>query len=118
MLVDGFTVFGGWPGLPSDYPVDYLIAGLERYKVTHACTLSSKGIFLDASAGNQETWAACQQDKRLIPIGVADPRLDGVEQVEACHQQGFKLMALFPTAQDWSFSNLTVRAMLEQLARV
>lgn len=116
MLVDGFTVFGSWPGLPSDYSIEHLISGLERYKVTNACTLSSKGIFLDAAAGNLETWSACQQDLRLIPIGVADPRLGGVEQVEYCREKGFKLMALFPTSQGWSFGNVTVRAILERLA--
>jgi len=116
MLVDGFTVFGSWPGLTSDYPVENLINGLERFKVTHACTLSSKGIFLDAAIGNQETWEACKQDKRLIPIGVADPRLGGVEQVDYCAQQGFKIMALFPTSQNWSFANITVRAILERMA--
>lgn len=116
MLVDGFTVFGSWPGLPYDYPVDNLLSGLERYRVNKACTLSSKGIFLDAAAGNKETWNACQQDKRLIPIGVADPRLAGVEQVDYCKQLGFKMMALFPASQGWSFSNVTTRAILTRIS--
>lgn len=116
MLIDGFTVFGSWPGLPDDYPVESLTSGLERFKVSQACTLSSKGIFLDAAAGNEETWRACQHDKRLIPIGVADPRLSGVQQVDYCKQQGFKLMALFPASQGWTFTNVAARAILHRLA--
>jgi len=116
MLVDAFTVFGNWPGLTRDYPVDDLISGMERFKVGRACTLSSTGIFLDAATGNQETWAACKQDTRLIPIGVADPRVRGVEQVDYCKQQGFRAMALFPSSQGWSFSNNSAKLILRRLA--
>ncbi len=47
---------------------------------------------------------------------MADPRLGGVEQVDYCKQQGFKIMALFPASQGWSFANITARAILERIA--
>lgn len=116
MLFDAFTIFGSWPGLPNDYPVEQLISGLEQYKVDRACTLSANSIFLDAEAGNRLTWAASRQDQRLIPIGTADPRVNGVEQVEQCAQQGFKILALFPVSQGWSFANMQAKAVLRRAA--
>jgi len=116
MVIDGFTVIGGWPGLPDDHPVEQLIEGLDRYKLNYACAVSANSIFLDARGGNQATLAACRQDKRLIPIGVADPRVNGAEQVEACVQQGVRLMALFPASQGWSFSTLLAKSTLQRLA--
>ncbi|MHB9130947.1 MAG: amidohydrolase family protein [Armatimonadota bacterium] len=115
MLIDSFTLFGSWPGLPYDHPIEHLISGLEHHKLDRACTLSTKGIFFDAAAGNQETWTVCQQDARLIPIGVADPRVGGEEQVRYCQSQGFKVMAMFPGTQGWSVSNVMTRRMLRFL---
>lgn len=115
MLIDGFTVFGTWPGLHQSHPVDDLLAGLQRHKLERACTLSSTGIFLDAATGNTATLAACQADPRLIPIGTADPRVGGLEQVEQCKAQGFRLMALFPAMQGWSIAGLGAKALLRRI---
>ena len=60
MLIDGFTLFGSWPGLPYDHPVEELVAGLGRFKLDRACTLSSQGIFFDAAAGNEDDGAGVQ----------------------------------------------------------
>ncbi len=115
MLIDGFTVFGSWPGLHQSHPVDDLLAGLQRHKLERACTLSSTGIFLDASTGNAATLAACQADPRLIPIGVADPRVGGLELVDQFQAQGFRLMALFPNTQGWSIDGLQAKALLRRI---
>jgi predicted TIM-barrel fold metal-dependent hydrolase len=115
MLIDGFTLFGSWPGLPFDHPVEHLIHGLAKYRLDRACVLSTTGIFLDAAAGNAATAAAAQQDARLIPIGVADPRLNGREQVDYCKAQGFNIMALFPHSQGWALRNLPALGVLERL---
>ena len=116
MIIDGFTLFGSWPGLPYEHTVDELISGLERFKVDRACTLSSQGIFFDAAAGNHTTAAICRQNAHLLPIGVADPRMDGVEAVDFCKAQGFRLMALFPASQGWSLRSLTAGAVLRRMA--
>jgi len=116
MLIDGFTLFGSWPGLPYDHPVDHLISGLERFHLDRACTMASKGIFFDAMAGNEATLAACQQDSHLIPIGTADPRNGGIEHVEYCKAHGFKLIALFPDSQGWSPSSISARMVLRRIA--
>lgn len=116
MLIDGFTVFGSWPGLPYDHPVEDLISGLERFKVQRACTLSSKGIYLDANTGNETTLEACKLDARLIPIGVADPRVGGIEQVDYCKQHEFRAMALFPATQGWSLSSVGARLLMRRIA--
>lgn len=118
MTIDGFTLFGSWPGLPYDHPVEHLMSGLERFRMERACTLSSKGIFFDAMTGNEATWAACQQDARLIPIGTADPRNNGLDHVDYCKQRGFKLMALFPVTQGWSFESITARMVLRRIADI
>jgi predicted TIM-barrel fold metal-dependent hydrolase len=115
MVIDGFTIFGSWPGQPEDHPVDQLIEGLERFKLDRACSLCADSIYLDAGAGNEATFAACQRDPRLIPIGTADPRVNGVAQVEGCRQRGFKLMALFPESQGWSLDSLTAREVIRQI---
>ncbi len=115
MVIDGFTLFGSWPGLPYDHSVETLVRGLERYKVGKACALSSKGIFFDAAAGNETTWSACQEDPRLVPIGVTDPRCNGEEQVDYCQRTGFKLMAMFPDSQGWTLQSLSVNRVLRKI---
>lgn len=112
MVIDGFTIFGSWPGQPKDHPVQELVEGLERHKLDRACTLSANGIYLDAGSGNDATWEACQADQRLVPIGTADPRIGGEEQVEKCRARGMKLLALFPDSQGWSLDSITARAVL------
>jgi predicted TIM-barrel fold metal-dependent hydrolase len=114
MVIDGFTVFGSWPGQPEDHPADELVEGLERYKLDRACTLSADSIFLDARMGNDATWEACQRDNRLVPIGAADPRIGGVEQVLECRERGIRLLALFPNSQGWTFDSVTAKAVLTQ----
>ena len=116
MVIDGFTVIGSWPGLPDEHPVEELVEGLKRHKLDYACALSANSIFLDARGGNLATLTACRQDKRLIPIGVADPRVDGAQQVDACVENGFKLMALFPASQGWSFATILAKSTLQRLA--
>ena len=116
MVIDGFTLFGSWPGLPYDHQVDELVNGLDRFKLDRACALSTQGIFFDAMVGNQTTWEICQQNPRLIPIGVADPRLGGEQQVEYCVGKGFKLMAVFPRAQGWPLSSLAAQTVLRRIA--
>jgi len=116
MVIDGFTVFGSWPGQPEDHPVEQLIEGLERYKLDRACTLSADSIFLDAQLGNDATWEACRSDQRLVPIGTADPRIGGEAQVQACRERGIKLLALFPNSQDWTLDSVTAKAILAQAA--
>jgi predicted TIM-barrel fold metal-dependent hydrolase len=114
MVIDGFTIFGSWPGQPVDHPIEQLIEGLERYKLDRACTLSAHSIFLDARLGNDATWEACRCDPRLVPIGSADPRIGGVEQVLACRERGVKVIALFPDSQHWTLDSVTAKAVLKQ----
>ena len=102
--------------MPYDHPLEELINGLQQHKLDRACVLSSNSIFLDANAGNEATAAACRQDARLAPIGVADPRVDGLAQVEFCRRQGFRLIALFPATQGWSLSNLPAQAVLRGIS--
>lgn len=116
MLIDGFTVFGTWPGLHASHPVDELIEGITKYKLERACTMSSSAIFLDAALGNDATAAACKQDARLIPIGVADPRIDGIAQVDRCKASGFRMVALFPASQGWSLGNIVAKQVIDHIA--
>ncbi|HEY3415678.1 MAG TPA: amidohydrolase family protein [Armatimonadota bacterium] len=116
MLIDGFTLFGSWPGLPYDHPIDHLLNGLNRNKIDRACTLATQGIFFDDASGNETTWTVCQQDPRLVPIGIADPRDGGLDQVDLCKERGFKLMALFPAAQEWSIRSIVARRLFRLLS--
>ena len=116
MIIDGFTIFGSWPGQPEDHPVEQLVEGLERYKLDRACTLCANSIFLDAGLGNEATFTACQSDPRLIPIGTADPRVGDEGQASACRERGFKLMALFPNSQGWPLDSVTAQAIIRQIA--
>lgn len=118
MLIDAFTVFGTWPGLHQSHPVDDLLSGVQRFKLDRACALSSTGIFLDAATGNDDTLAACKQNPRLIPIGTADPRVGGLEQVNRCKEQGFRLVALFPTMQGWTITGIQAKALLRRIAEL
>jgi predicted TIM-barrel fold metal-dependent hydrolase len=115
MIIDGFTLFGSWPSFSYDHPIENLIGGLDRFKLNHVCALSSTGIFLDAASGNAATLAACQRDPRLVPIGVADPRVNGLEQVDFCVERGVRVMALFPETQGWSCDDLAARLVLQRI---
>lgn len=115
MFIDGFTLFGSWPGMPYDHQVEELVSGLERFKLERACTLSSKGIFFDAAAGNATTWEVCQQNPRLVPIGVVDPRIDGLAQVDFCKETGFRILSLYPVSQEWALSGASARNVLKRI---
>lgn len=116
MIIDGFTLFGSWPGLPYEHSAEELISGLERFKIDRACTLSSQSIFFHADDGNKTTRQVCASSPRLVPIGVADPRVAGIAQLEYCRENKFGLMALFPDTQQWSLDNIVLEPLLKAIS--
>lgn len=116
MIIDGFTLFGSWPGLPYEHSAEELISGLERFKIDRACTISSQSIFFHADDGNRTTQQVCENSTRLVAIGAADPRVDGIAQLEYCREHKFRMMALFPNTQQWSLDNITIKPLLKAIS--
>jgi predicted TIM-barrel fold metal-dependent hydrolase len=116
MIIDGFTLYGSWPGYNEYHPISKIIEAVEKFKLDYACALSSQGIFVDALTGNTNTINDCKTDPRLIPIGTADPRNNGIENIEFCQQNKIRLMALFPNTQGWQPTTLSARSLIEKIS--
>ncbi len=116
MIIDGFTLYGSWPGYNEYHPISKIIEAVDKFKIDFACAISSQGIFVDALTGNKNTLNDCSTDKRLIPIGTADPRYSGIENVDFCQQYNIKLMALFPNTQSWLPTTLSARNLIEKIS--
>jgi predicted TIM-barrel fold metal-dependent hydrolase len=116
MIIDGFTLYGSWPGYNEYHPITKIIEAVDKFKIDYACAISSQGIFVDALTGNTNTINDCATDSRLIPIGTADPRCNGLENVDFCIQNKMKLMALFPNTQGWIPTTLSARNLIEKIS--
>ncbi len=116
MIIDSFTLYGSWPGYNEYHPISKIIEAVDKFKIDYACAISSQGIFVDAMTGNANTINDCMSDSRLIPIGTADPRYSGLENVDFCQKNNVKLMALFPYTQKWLPTTLSARNLLEKIS--
>ena len=117
-VIDANTLFGFWTTRPVDVSLQSLLTVLDKHQVDRACTISTKGLFSDHHEGNDQTWQAAQQDKRLIPVATVDPgRYLGVaEEIRERAAQGFPLFALFPESQEWSAGSACLTPVVAALA--
>jgi len=116
---DVFTVFGFWTSRPVDVSLEALCAILDKQAVARAATLATVGIFVDSRRGNDLTWQAAQDDARLVPIGVVDPRggTRCIEELAERAEQGFQIFALFPETQGWSLDHACLAEALRLAAK-
>jgi len=117
-IADINTIFGFWPRRRADTSLGRLKALMERHGVVKAATLSSTAIFYDYRQGNEETLSACQEDGRLVPVAVLDPReyLHCGKEAERMLERGVKFFRLFPDLQGWPLDFRPFEEILEALS--
>lgn len=92
------TVFGPVPPRGAETGLPRLLELLKRDGVAGAATLSTRGLYHSASAGNRETLDVCRKaTMELLPVAVLDPRQPEVMQTLG----GARMLCLMPFAQRW-----------------
>ena len=100
MIIDINAYCGNWPY----YPIrvrsnEALVSLLDKFNIDQAAITSTKGIFVAAAAGNEDTAAmVAQSPSRLLAFATVTPTDDkpAVEQLRRCAAQGMKGLRLFP----------------------
>jgi len=117
-IIDINTRFGPIPTAPSDWLLDELVAMMQAHHVAAACTLSTVGMLLDATAGNAATRAACLENRRLLPVATLNPLHYFREEspIPRLVADGFRMVRFFPALQGWSGHFAPFLAACEELA--
>ena len=74
MIIDAFTLAGGYPLRPVKVGIDALRAAMDRNGVDMAMTMSLRAVQTDAAAGNDDLLKIAAEDRRILPVCVIDPR--------------------------------------------
>ena len=112
-IIDVFTVFGAVPPRTTEPGTEKLVASMDRLGVQRALTISTRGIYHSANAGNRETMANCgQSGGKLKGIATLDPRTTALPATD-----GFIAIAAFPVAQQWPIYHAAFLGMLATLAQ-
>ena len=112
-VLDMFTLFGPVPPRGGETGTARLQALLERHNITGAVTLSTRGLYHSAAAGNRETIALCAEaGPKLAPAVVLDPRQPGAERTIA----GGRVLCLLPDTQQWPALYAPAADLLRTLA--
>lgn len=117
-IVDVNTLFGTWPRAKRDISLKTLVNLMNRHHVMATCSLSARGIFYDFREGNDETFAACKDYPRIIPVATLNfaAYLGWGEEVKRRLEEGFKLFRFFPSIQEWNITGLAFGKFLEVIA--
>lgn len=114
VILDMFTLFGPVPPRPGEHGVQPLLALLQKRGVAGAVTLSTRGLYHSASAGNRETIHLCAQaGGALLPACVLDPRQPQVLQTIV----GARMLCLMPGTQKWPILYSPLTDMLRSLSQ-
>ncbi len=112
-IIDVFTVFGAVPPRTTEPGTDKLLTSMDRLGIQRALTISTRGIYHSANAGNRETAANCgQSNGKLKGIATLDPRTTALPATD-----GFIALAAFPVAQQWPIYHAAFLGMLATLAQ-
>lgn len=114
------TIFGLWPRREVDTNLLSLLRLARRAGIASLCSLSTRGIFYDARAGNSETLAAARRHSSIIPVATFDLRDPPPFEVELhkLKKQGFKLVRVFREYQGWPIEYRPFQDLLRALAQV
>jgi predicted TIM-barrel fold metal-dependent hydrolase len=117
-VVDIGTFFGVRPATDQDLTSDTLLRLMARNGIGEALTCSLKAIQFDATAGNDETLALCQEQSNLHPLAVVDPRRapDCYAEVARCAGLGFVGYRLLREYQGWAIANRAHAHLLRAIA--
>lgn len=115
--VDVNTIFGFWPKRNADIALETLVHLMAEHRISRACTLSARGIFLDFIAGNEETLAASRRYPQLAPVATVNPcRWIGcLQEAQRMIDLGVRLFRFFPQHQEWHISQAPFRKLLREV---
>lgn len=117
-IIDANTVFGPWPIVRAEMPVDRLVRALKSHEVSKSLALSTVGVLHNHGDGNAETLRLCsEQQGTLIPVATIDPRgyFGAVGMVAKLVESGFKMFRFFPLLQDWSLDHAAFCDLLDEI---
>ncbi|GAB4470187.1 MAG: hypothetical protein OHK0029_42970 [Armatimonadaceae bacterium] len=113
LIFDMHTLFGPVPPRGGDTDPGHLQALLKKHSIAGAVTLSTRGLYHSASAGNRETVFHCNQiGPTLLPGVVLDPRQPQVIQTVAEARVYF----LLPRTQHWPIAYAPLQDLLQMRA--
>ena len=120
-IIDANAIFGPWPIVRADMPIERLIAALKNHGVTQALAISTVGLLHNYGDGNAETLRLCSEHQTtLIPVATVDPRgYFGVKGLsEKLVEAGFKMFRFFPLQQEWSPDHSSFCDLLDDIESV
>ena len=117
-VIDVNTSFGKRVDPDPRFSLDALLRELDSHAVACAMSYSRRGVCYDAAAGNAETIAAAQGERRIVPVATLDPREspDFEPELERCLSRGIRALRFFPGLQGWSVSSVLFGRMLNRLS--
>lgn len=117
-IIDANTVFGPWPIVRAEMPVQRLTKALANHGVSKSLALSTVGVLHNHGDGNAETLKLCaEQQGKLIPVATIDPRgYFGTKGMAAkLVEQGFAMFRFFPMLQEWRLDHAAFCDVLDEL---
>ena len=119
-IIDANTIFGPWPLIRADMPVERLVSALKKHGVSKAFAVSTVGLLHSHGDGNNETLRMCAEEDSLIPVATIDPRgyFGPPGMVARIAEQGFKMFRFFPVLQGWNLDHSTFGDVLAELDSV
>ena len=117
-IIDANTVFGPWPIVRADMPVERLIKALKSHDVAKSLALSTVGVLHNHGDGNAETLRVCaEQQGTLIPVATIDPRgyFGTAGMAAKLVESGFKMFRFFPLLQEWSLDHAAFCDLLDDI---
>lgn len=114
-IFDACTFIGPWPQ-HADLTLESLLGVMNQNGIARAMTLSTRGIFHDFRAANEEAAEAARSNPQLLPSACLDPRAYPacLEEVEKCAARGFRLMRFFPDRQNWPLKFQPFRELIQK----
>lgn len=113
VILDCFTLFGPVPPRGVAQAGTLELTGLmARHAVAGAITVSTRGLYYSAVAGNRETAALCREaGPSLQPGAVLDPRIPLATQATT----GARMLCLMPVSQGWPIPFAPLADLLKAL---
>lgn len=117
-IIDVNTVFGLWPRRPVDISIDSLFGLMKRHGVSRACSVSARGIFYDATMGNDETHSVSARHPEILPAATLNfaAYLGWEDEMRLRLDQGFRVFRFFPSVQEWSICGKAFRRFVDEIS--
>jgi predicted TIM-barrel fold metal-dependent hydrolase len=117
-IVDSNTHFGRRANDSLDVSLSALLGEVRTHRISAALTHSLRGVSRLAADANQETFAATEQSRDLVPVATVDPRDYPAWRLELdrCLARGIRVFRIFPAEQRWSIDSEPFVEIVRRLA--